>query len=218
MWRAVIVRRDPRHGMRWAAAVLLLCWGGYALATGPNWRVNQNVARSEEALQTATARAAGEVEGQLIPAALAEATPLQVAGVPLPLPRIDHLTAASVRSASQSRARRSSTSAEAGGTRAPLRKKFRRATRENFEASTNPTRPILPAAEMRERGPYSPDAIANAQIRLTELGYPAGSVLGRYNSGTRQAILRFQRDAGVPETGRIDSTLMSQLEDAVGNR
>jgi peptidoglycan hydrolase-like protein with peptidoglycan-binding domain len=61
-----------------------------------------------------------------------------------------------------------------------------------------------------------PDAEARAEIRrvqtgLAELAYSPGEINGELTRQTRDAILAFQRDRKMPETGTIDDALMAEL-------
>lgn len=62
----------------------------------------------------------------------------------------------------------------------------------------------------------SPDAEARARVRrvqttLAELAYSPGEISGEMNSQTHDAILAFQRDRSMPETGEIDDALIAEL-------
>ena len=61
-----------------------------------------------------------------------------------------------------------------------------------------------------------PDAEARASIRrvqtgLAELAYSPGEINGELTRQTRNAILEFQRDRKMPETGEINEALMAEL-------
>ena len=61
-----------------------------------------------------------------------------------------------------------------------------------------------------------PDAEARARIRrvqtgLAELAYSPGEINGELTRQTRQAILAFQRDRKLPETGEISDQLLAEL-------
>ena len=61
-----------------------------------------------------------------------------------------------------------------------------------------------------------PDAEARASIRrvqtgLAELAYSPGEINGELTRQTRDAILAFQKDRKMPETGEIDDQLMAEL-------
>ena len=53
--------------------------------------------------------------------------------------------------------------------------------------------------------------IANVQAELLRLGYDPGSVDGEYGPATRQALLDYQRDNGLPVTGEIDEDTLNAL-------
>ena len=58
--------------------------------------------------------------------------------------------------------------------------------------------------------------IAQVQSLLNELGYSSGSADGQVGAKTRNAIIAFEKANGFPETGRINSALVQQLELAAG--
>jgi len=53
--------------------------------------------------------------------------------------------------------------------------------------------------------------IANVQRELQQRGYNAGGVDGQFGPATRQALLAYQRDAGLPVTGEIDEATLGSL-------
>lgn len=53
--------------------------------------------------------------------------------------------------------------------------------------------------------------IRRVQTGLAELAYEPGPIDGKLNLKTRDAILRFERDRGLPETGEIGAALLSEL-------
>ncbi|BCH15555.1 hypothetical protein MesoLjLa_24060 [Mesorhizobium sp. L-2-11] len=61
---------------------------------------------------------------------------------------------------------------------------------------------------------YDPGKVAEAQRILNELGYSAGSVDGEMGSQTRRAIINFQHNTGLRQTGRPDSALLGALHSA----
>ena len=56
---------------------------------------------------------------------------------------------------------------------------------------------------------YSPEV--DVQTALADLGYYNGPIDGIVGSGTRRAVRAFQRDKGLPVTGRIDRRLLNAL-------
>lgn len=54
-------------------------------------------------------------------------------------------------------------------------------------------------------------AVANIQAILNDNGYDAGPVDGLMGQKTRDAIIAFQRDNGLPATGNVDQTLVESL-------
>lgn len=53
--------------------------------------------------------------------------------------------------------------------------------------------------------------ILSVQQRLKEMGYYTGSVDGIYGEATRQAVLKFQGDYGIPQTGNIGERTLEML-------
>ena len=53
--------------------------------------------------------------------------------------------------------------------------------------------------------------IINVQQRLKEMGYYTGAVDGIYGNGTRNAVLKFQADYGIPQTGNIGPRTLEML-------
>ena len=51
----------------------------------------------------------------------------------------------------------------------------------------------------------------DVQSTLADRGYYHGAIDGVIGNGTRRAVRAFQRDMGLPVTGRIDSRLMRAL-------
>jgi localization factor PodJL len=47
------------------------------------------------------------------------------------------------------------------------------------------------------------------------LGYAPGPIDGTLGEQTRQAIMSFEADHGLPRTGRVDAVLIERLEQAV---
>ncbi|WP_440959146.1 peptidoglycan-binding protein [Oceanicaulis sp. LC35] len=60
----------------------------------------------------------------------------------------------------------------------------------------------------------SPAQIARAQALLSQLGYQPGPADGMMGSRTRNAIRDFRRSQGLTVSDRVDSTLLSRLEQA----
>ncbi len=57
-------------------------------------------------------------------------------------------------------------------------------------------------------------AEVDAQSALADLGYYKGEIDGVVGSGTRRAVRAFQRNAGLPVTGRIDGRLLNALRES----
>ncbi len=61
-----------------------------------------------------------------------------------------------------------------------------------------------------------PDALTKvAQKLLNKLGYDAGRADGRIGEKTRNAIMQFQRDRGLPITGAVTERLVDALIDSL---
>ena len=60
--------------------------------------------------------------------------------------------------------------------------------------------------------PASPSPVTAVQEKLNLLGYEAGPNDGLMGPKTRGAIRAFQKDAGLPVTGKIDSELLARLQ------
>ncbi len=59
--------------------------------------------------------------------------------------------------------------------------------------------------------------IARAQVLLARLGYKPGPADGNPGKATRNAIIAYERDQGLAQTGRIDSALLAKLENSAIN-
>jgi localization factor PodJL len=57
-------------------------------------------------------------------------------------------------------------------------------------------------------------AVRRAQGFLSVLGYAPGPIDGEMGERTRQAIMAFEADQGLPRTGRVDAVLIERLERA----
>ncbi len=55
------------------------------------------------------------------------------------------------------------------------------------------------------------DLVLNVQKLLGRLGYDAGSADGQFGPKTRDAVISFQKEAGLPATGKIDKELLKAL-------
>jgi hypothetical protein len=89
----------------------------------------------------------------------------------------------------------------------PYRSQFQSEGRSKFArpsagspSSPAPARPALDAT------------VQAVQLKLNELGYNAGTPDGLMGSGTRSAIVAFQRASGLAATGIADQTLLIQLQ------
>ncbi len=59
--------------------------------------------------------------------------------------------------------------------------------------------------------------IARTQILLARLGYQPGPADGNLGGATKRAVIAYERDNGLAQTGRIDATLLAKLEAAAVN-
>ncbi|MFC3119514.1 peptidoglycan-binding protein [Jhaorihella thermophila] len=59
--------------------------------------------------------------------------------------------------------------------------------------------------------------VAQIQSRLTQLGYDPGPVDGVMGQRTRRAILAFQRDYGLTQSGSADAATAAALQRALGS-
>lgn len=85
-----------------------------------------------------------------------------------------------------------------------------RFTREVSEASLfTGTVAAAPDAEQRA-------AIRRVQTGLADLAYSPGEINGELTSATRDAILAFQRDHKLPETGEVSEELIAELAKVSG--
>ncbi len=60
-------------------------------------------------------------------------------------------------------------------------------------------------------------SIARAQVLLARLGYKPGPADGNPGTATRKAVIAYERDNGLAQTGRIDAALLARLEKSVIN-
>lgn len=65
--------------------------------------------------------------------------------------------------------------------------------------------------------PEAPSPVAAVQELLNNLGYESGPNDGLMGPKTRNAIRAFQKDAGLPVTGKIDSELLASLQSTSGS-
>ncbi|WP_185961390.1 peptidoglycan-binding protein [Telmatospirillum sp. J64-1] len=73
-----------------------------------------------------------------------------------------------------------------------------------------------PAAEAPASRPPTPEEVQTVQRTLGALGYEAGPIDGRVGAQTRQAVLAYERDMGLPPSGRVTPELTSQLHQVAG--
>jgi len=63
----------------------------------------------------------------------------------------------------------------------------------------------------------NPTSISRSQILLARLGYKPGPADGAVGAATRLAVIAYERDNGLAQTGRIDTALLSKLENSAAN-
>ncbi|MGX7680599.1 peptidoglycan-binding domain-containing protein [Jatrophihabitans sp. DSM 45814] len=79
--------------------------------------------------------------------------------------------------------------------------------------NTTPTPPpnIVPVAPVNPPAVTPSAAVASLQRQLAQLNYYEGPIDGTMNTQTQQAIEYLQRDAGLPQTGQLDSATQTAL-------
>ena len=85
--------------------------------------------------------------------------------------------------------------------------------------SASPQSPLNPYAVIFRRTPYETapgevqsDTLKRAQMKLYRDGFYRGSIDGAPGNSTAQAILRYQANQGIPETGRLDMETLASLD------
>ena len=78
------------------------------------------------------------------------------------------------------------------------------------------TREVAEASLFTGTIAVSPDAERRAEVRrvqtgLAELAYSPGAINGEMTSQTRDAIMAFERDRNLPQTGEISDALLAEL-------
>lgn len=63
----------------------------------------------------------------------------------------------------------------------------------------------------------APEAVRRAQAFLSVLGYAPGPIDGQMGTQTREAIMSFEADQGLPRSGRVDAVLIERLERAAAD-
>ena len=74
----------------------------------------------------------------------------------------------------------------------------------------------LPWAQPAKARASVNQAVKNAQQMLSTLGYDVGTPDGAMGPKTRNAVISFERANGLPETGRVDVSLIERLSLAAG--
>jgi peptidoglycan hydrolase-like protein with peptidoglycan-binding domain len=82
-------------------------------------------------------------------------------------------------------------------------------------AEASATGSLREAATAQRGGGESNDVSAVQQV-LADLGYAPGKVDGAFGDATKRAILAFQRDRKIAQTGRITPDLLAELKRVTG--
>jgi len=72
---------------------------------------------------------------------------------------------------------------------------------------------VLPRVE-KARNPRAESTVGEVQKLLMQRGYYSGTVDGMNGSRTSDAIRRFEKDANLPVTGRVDESLIARIQAA----
>ena len=83
-------------------------------------------------------------------------------------------------------------------------------TPQRADLTANGT-PVAPAAPAETADPIG--LVVEVQALLTRLGFDPGAADGKLGPRTVDAVRAFERQAGLPETGRVTSSLMRELQE-----
>lgn len=72
-------------------------------------------------------------------------------------------------------------------------------------ASTSPSSSAMPASQ------YESGLVRNVQQALNDKGYNAGPMDGQWGPATEDAVRKFQRASGLPETGQLERSTLNAL-------
>ena len=72
---------------------------------------------------------------------------------------------------------------------------------------------VLPRVE-KARNSHAESTVGEVQKLLMQRGYYMGTVDGMNGSRTRDAIRRFEKDANLPVTGKVDESLIAKIQAA----
>jgi peptidoglycan hydrolase-like protein with peptidoglycan-binding domain/TPR repeat protein len=107
---------------------------------------------------------------------------------------------------------------ETGEPSAELIATLQRQTRETLPPARE-ARPAAAPEALPAAAPVRQEAqIARTQELLQGLGYYDGSIDGRVTTNLRVAVIAFQKDAGLPETGELTAATLDALHRRVGSR
>ncbi|MEX2199861.1 MAG: peptidoglycan-binding protein [Dongiaceae bacterium] len=73
---------------------------------------------------------------------------------------------------------------------------------------------VEPGAGGIGNGEVTPELTKAIQIELNRLGYKVGDENGKFNEKTRQGVLAFQKEVGLPQTGEANRQLLAQLQNS----
>ncbi len=95
--------------------------------------------------------------------------------------------------------------------------------RQGIDPTGQPTAALAARLDATFRTQQQSPALNEAQVRQTQqylkaLGFDPGTVDGQYGSHTREAVRRYQRSVGLPETGEPSAALLARLETAQRRR
>lgn len=79
--------------------------------------------------------------------------------------------------------------------------------------SPSPTIPSTPSEPAAPEPEPSVDPVADAQRRLTDLGYYVGVIDGLAGPATSSAVMAFQKVNDLPRTGELDAATLAALQD-----
>jgi hypothetical protein len=68
-----------------------------------------------------------------------------------------------------------------------------------------------PSSSAMPSSPYESGLVRNVQQSLNDKGYNAGPTDGQWGPATEDAVRRFQRASGLPETGQLEQSTLSAL-------
>ena len=73
---------------------------------------------------------------------------------------------------------------------------------------------VQPGASGTGTSEVTPELTKAIQAELNRLGYKVGDENGKFNEKTRQGVLAFQKEVGLPQTGEANRQLLAQLQNS----